>query len=419
MSNSVEAKSEFSDGWKLIFASFIGMMAGLTALPFYTYGVFAIPLESEFGWTRAQTQTALLFQTIGVLGILPVLGWACDRFGVRRIALGSLALFALSFGMMSLNGGNLFQYYATAFAFGIAGAGTLPITWTRAINAAFEKNRGLALGLALMGTGLTGFIAPSLASWGIENHGWRFAYLLLAAIPAVIGLPVVFLFFKEKIVSAKEALAANANLTGATFEGALKDYRFWLIAIGFMIISFGIGGSIQNLFPYFMDAGYAPPQAAAFLGVIGLSVIVGRISTGFFLDRFWGPGVAAALMALPAVSCFILSSGSPSVFMAYFSTILIGFAAGAEFDIIAYLASRYFGLKNYSKIYSLLYAAFALGAALAPGIFGYAYDTLGNYNAVFLISAVLFLIGSLMLLPLGKYPDFEATDTGASIKANP
>ena len=152
MSSTVAVKNEFSEGWKLILASFIGMMAGLTALPFYTYGVFAIPLEAEFGWTRAQTQTALLFQTIGVLGILPILGWACDRYGVRKIALGSLALFAIGFGMMALNSGNLFQYYATTFAFGVAGAGTLPITWTRAINAAFEKNRGLALGLALMGT---------------------------------------------------------------------------------------------------------------------------------------------------------------------------------------------------------------------------------------------------------------------------
>ena len=199
MAETLDTKNEFAEGWKLILASFIGMMAGLTALPFYTYGVFAIPLETEFGWTRAQTQTALLFQTIGVLGILPVLGWACDRYGARIIALGSMALFAIGFAMMSLNSGSLIQYYATALGFGIAGAGTLPITWTRAINAAFEKNRGLALGLALMGTGMTGFIAPSIASWGIENHGWRNAYIILAAIPALIGLPVVFALFLSLI----------------------------------------------------------------------------------------------------------------------------------------------------------------------------------------------------------------------------
>jgi len=62
--------------------------------------------------------------------------------------------------------------------------------------------------------------------------------------------------------------------------------------------------------------------------------------------------------------------------VAYFATVLIGFAAGAEFDIIAYLASRYFGLKNYSKIYSFLYASFSIGAAMGPPLFGLAFDSI-------------------------------------------
>ena len=410
MSDITKPKGEFSNGWKLIFASFIGMMAGLTALPFYTYGLFTGPLEAEFGWTREQTQAGLLFQTIGVLAMLPILGWACDKFGARKIALGSMILFAIGFAMMSLNGGSIWQYYATVFAFGIVGVGTLPITWTRVINGAFTANRGLALGMALMGTGFMGFLAPKVGAWGIENHGWRATYIILAAFPALIGLPIVFAFFKEKTVPAKGAIATSTNLTGVSFEAAIKDYRFWLIAIGFLVISFGIGGSITNLFPLFLEAGHGPKQAAAFLSTIGISVIIGRISTGFFLDRFWGPAVAAILMSLPAISCFILSAGNPSVAMAYFATILIGFAAGAEFDIIAYLSSRYFGLKNYGKIYSLLYAAFALGAAIAPPIFGRAHDQFGNYDRIFLISAVLFLLGSFILLFLGKYPVFSEGD---------
>lgn len=400
-------KNEFANGWRLIFASFVGMMAGLTALPFYSYGVFAIPLETEFGWTRAQAQSGLLFQTIGVLAVLPVLGWACDKYGVRKIALWSMALFAIAFGMMSQLTGSLWQFYLTTLVFGVLGAGTLPITWTRAINGAFDKNRGLALGAALMGTGATGYITPKLANWGIETYDWQTAYLILAGLPALIGLPIVFLFFRETGRKASSQGDTVAPLPGVTLHAALRDHRFWLIAIGFMIISFGIGGSIQNLFPYFVGAGFGPGQAAGFLSVIGISVIIGRISTGFFLDRFWGPAVAAILMALPAISCFLLASGSPSTQAAYIATVLIGFAAGAEFDIIAYLASRYFGLKHYSKIYSLLYAAFAIGAAIAPGLFGLAFDTFGNYQSVFWISAGLFILGSVLLLFLGRYPNLE------------
>jgi len=398
--------TEFARGWKLILASFIGMMAGLTALPFYAYGVFAIPLEEAFGWTRAETNSALMFQTIGVLGILPFLGWFCDKYGVRRIALISLFLFGLAFAAMSLLQGNIYQYYITALLFGIVGAGTLPITWTRAINGAFDDNRGLALGCALMGTGVTGFIVPKIATWGIESYGWQNAYLILAAIPLIIGLPIVYLFFKESD-KVETGTLESKELPGVDFNQAMKDYRFWVIAIGFLIVSVGIGGSIQNLFPYFVGEGFSPAAAGGFLSVIGLSVIAGRLSTGFFLDRIWGPAVGAILMSLPAISCFILSSGSPSVQMAYFTTMLIGFAAGAEFDIIAYLASRYFGLKNYSKIYSFLYAAFSIGAAMGPPLFGFAFDKFGNYQNVFMISAILFVSGSVLLLFLGRYPKFE------------
>lgn len=407
MSDVVEIdKGEFSRGWNLILASFIGIMTGLMALPFYTYGIFALPLETEFGWTRAQTQSAMLAQTIGVLGTLPILGWVCDKYGVRRVALLSMLMFGIGFAMMSQMRGGLWQYYLTALVFGIVGAGTLPITWTRAIIAAFDKNRGLAIGMALMGTGITGIIAPLITNWAIEIHGWRNAYLILAGLPLLLGFPVVYLFFKESKSEGDSKAGEPKILQGVTLQTAFKDYRFWLIAIGFMVISFGIGGSIPNLFPYFTGAGYGPAQAAGFLSVIGISVMFGRILTGFFLDRFWGPAVAALLMSLPAISCLLLASGSPSVAAAYIATILIGFAAGAEFDIIAYLASRYFGLKHYSKIYSWLYAAFAIGAAIAPGLFGFGYDKFGNYQTVFLISAILFILGSVLLLFLGRYPVF-------------
>ena len=130
MSEAINTRNEFSDGWKLIFASFIGMMAGLTALPFYTYGIFTGPLEAEFGWTREQTQAGLFFQTVGVLAMLPILGWACDKFGARKIALWSMTLFAIAFAAMALNSGNIWQYYATVFAFGVMGVGTLPVSYT-------------------------------------------------------------------------------------------------------------------------------------------------------------------------------------------------------------------------------------------------------------------------------------------------
>ena len=396
--------SEFAQGWRVLLASFIGVAIGLTALPFYTYGVFATPLQAELGWSRSAVQLPLLFQTIGALALLPVIGWATDKYGARPVALLSLIAYFLAFASFSLMTGSLIQYYATAFILGVAGAGTMPITWTKAITGAFVRNRGMALGLALMGTGLTGFVAPAATNWLIEGLGWRSAYIYLALVPAIIGFPIVFFLFHEK--KYQSASSAGA-MYGLSFREAVSSFRFWLIAASFFVISFGIGGSIPNLYPLYVEVGFTRAQAAGILSTVGLSVIFGRVATGYLLDRLWAPAVAAGLMALPAISLVLLIVSPSNITAAYVATILIGLAAGAEFDIIAYLASKYFGLLNYSKIYSMLYASFAIGASAAPAVFGRVYDTTGSYNQIFAISAVLFVLGAVILLFLGRYPDFS------------
>jgi MFS family permease len=412
---AVEEQGEFRRGWAILLASFIGIMVGLTGLPFYSYGVFAGPLEAEFGWTRSQTQLPLLFQTIGALTVTPFIGWACDRFGARPVALLSMILYGFSFASLSLLGPTVWQYFATVLVIGLVGAGTSPITWTRAISAAFHRNRGIALGAALMGTGFIGFIAPRLAAYVIEEHGWRMAFLALSGFPILIGIPVVALLFREPTDNTE---VAQELQQGKTLGEAIRDYRFALIAAAFMVISFGIGGSIPNLFPLYTGSGFSPADAAAILSMVGLSVIFGRIATGFLLDRFWAPGVAAILMCMPAISCFLLISDSITYTEAVIATVLIGLAAGAEFDIIAYLASRYFGMKSYSKIYSFLFMAFSIGAAVAPGIYGLAFDQSGSYNLALIISAALFVIGGISLLALGRYPVFDAAAPAPS-KAEP
>ncbi len=398
---------EFSQGWHIVVASFAGVALGLTALPFYTYGVFATSLQNEFGWTRGEVQAPLLFQTIGFLMILPMVGWAGDRFGVRPVALISMLLFAIVFALFSTMTSSIIHYYSMAFLLGVVGAGTMPITWTRAINGTFEKHRGLALGFALMGSGATAFFAPFYATWLIETSDWRTAYLGLALLSGMVAFPIIFFLFKER---ANPTIESDVKIPsfGASYSDALHDRRFWLIAFAFLMISFGIGGAIPNLFALFTGVGMSPTRAASILSMIGVSVIVGRLVTGFMLDRFWAPMVAAILMATPAVACLLLALYADNLIAAYIATILIGFAAGAEFDIIAYLASRYFGLRHYSKIYSSLFAAFSIGAAAAPAVFGAIFDTTDSYTPIFFVTAGLFIFSSMLLLPLGPYPKFDA-----------
>ena len=91
---------------------------------------------------------------------------------------------------------------------------------------------------------------------------------------------------------------------------------------------------------------------------------------------------------------------------AVLAAFLMGFAGGAETDLVAYLAGRYFGMKNYGQIYGVQYMAFGLMAAVSPTLYGWVRDTTGSYDPILIAAAVMFIAGALLLLLLGPYPDF-------------
>jgi len=93
--------------------------------------------------------------------------------------------------------------------------------------------------------------------------------------------------------------------------------------------------------------------------------------------------------------------------MVVISALLVGLAAGAEVDLMAFLASRYFGLKNYGALYGGIYVFFSIGAGLAPALFGLSYDLLGSYQFILCVAAGASVTGSLLMLTLGHYPVFN------------
>ena len=137
---------EFKYGWKVVVASAVGIALGMSPLPFYTIGVFQISYTAEFGWSRGMGLLGLTVFTLCAVPLAPTIGNLADRFGVRRVVL--LAIPGLSIGLMAmaLNNGSYPLYLILWGLLAILGIGTLPITFTRAVNRWFHDCRGLALG---------------------------------------------------------------------------------------------------------------------------------------------------------------------------------------------------------------------------------------------------------------------------------
>ena len=333
----------------------------------------------------------------------------------RRKAKMSVFLFSLTMMSFSLQNGSLTLYYAIWFLLAVTGAGTLPITWTRAVNSWFFKKRGLALGFSLIGTGLFGVASKHFAFFLIESVGWRLAYVGIGMLPLIIAWPVGYFLLRDatdpKVAHKveqmqREDIAPKVKFGGLSLLEACKDWRFWLLAYAFVPISFAVGGPIPNMETIMGSKGFTPQEGVTLAGIIGYAVVVGRVAGGYIIDHFWAPAVAAIILSLPAVATFMLAQADYSFWHAAVAIFILGMAAGVEYDLMAYLVSRYFGMLHYAAIYGALYGFFALGAGIGPAVFGRSYDKLGSYDSILLVSSVLFIVGALPLLLLGKYRDY-------------
>lgn len=409
---------ELRRGWPVLLASLLGIGCGLAAMPFYTAGVFAPHLMREFGWSLGEIMAGLTITTVTVIFAAPVAGVLCDRYGTRRIAAISLACFGLSYLSLATLGDSLMRFYLTWAVAAALGAGTLPITFTRTVNQWFDRRRGLALGLAMTGTGLFGVLCKPLLAWVIGLHGWRAGYAALGMLPLVVALPMVLLLFREQTGATETAPAIASDppgLTGYTRTEALRQWRFWLIALILVPISFALAGAVPNLEPILLDRGIDSATILTLTPLIGLSSIGGRLIGGWLLDRFWAPAVAFVLLGMPAISCVILAGGQLEPGMARFAILLIGFALGIEYDVVAYLTSRYFGLRAYAAIYSVFYVCFSTGAGFAPLVFGVIRDRTQDFAPALMASAILLPVCAAGFLFLGRYPQLMPRNKDASL----
>ena len=407
---------EFKFGWPVVLSSALGIALGMSPLPFYTIGVFAGPLMQEFGWQISEVMSALAVFTLVAMGASPLVGYLTDRLGVRKVVLTSITLFSIAFMAFALNNGSLTLYLFLWGVLALAGAGTLPITFTRAVSNWFNEKRGLALGVALIGTGVSGALVKIYAGWLIAEFGWRAAYVGVGMLPILIALPVAFVFFRDtddpkaarrvaQMQAHQAASGHDGRVYGLSLAQALRDWRFWLLAAVFVPLSFAIGGPIPNMETLLDTKGFDRADTIFLASLIGYAVFVGRLVGGYLLDHIWAPLLACILLSMPAISMWLFMLPEPSYLQAVLAVVLLGVAAGIEYDLIAYLVSRYFGIRNYGAIYGILYAFFALGAGFGPAVYGRFLDQTGSYDQVLMYSLYAFIICSVALLALGPYRD--------------
>ncbi|GAB5097725.1 MFS transporter [Caballeronia sp. HLA56] len=399
---------EFKTGWGIILAATIGIGTSLTTMASYSAGVFLPSLTKAFGWADSQVMITFMILFFGSSLLGPYIGTLADRIGPRKIVLCSVLGLAIGWMLLSLTSSSIVSFYAIFAVITVLGAGTLPVTWTKSVVVHFKKHRGIALGICLVGTGIFGSLIKQYAFHMLSLFGWRMAYVSLGAFLLVITLPIAFFFFKEPAVDANVAPPTEnekvPTLPGLTMKQALRTPAFWLLSASFFLLSLALAGIAPNLERFWTKSGFSMSDAVSIASWYGVGIVIGRLITGWFLDRLWAPLVVFAMLVPCAIAFLLLAHGVNSFWVASLLVLIVGTSSGVEYDALAYLVSRYFGMLAYSAIYGGVFIGFAVGAGLGPFSFSKLLAMLNGYDAVLLINAVIVLVGAGVLLLLGAYP---------------
>lgn len=401
--------SEFTYGWKSLLAATIGTMCGIFTLTNYTQGFFVGPVTSEFGWSAPQF--FLSYTVLMCSGLLtgPLIGFIAQKVGLRTVGIIGLIGHSLAYVVLSLNNGSLMLWYLSWALVAILGAGSLPIIWTGVLNNWFSKHRGKAIGITMAGTGLGAFLLPPIVEFLIANHGWRTAYRGIGLGALCVSLPIVLALFKEKPEANEVAQTQEASNQvtswGLTTREAIRTKQFWILGAVLFLTVIVVAGWLSNFERIMTEQGFERSSIAQIAAVMGLTVILGRLMVGALVDRFWAPGVAACFFLVATLGLLILIMTQVTLASALVVAVMIGLAAGAELDLLAYLTGKYFGPAHYPAVFGVIIAFFTVGAGMAPPIFGMAAQVFQGYETVLLISVGLLLLSILLFLSLGRYPD--------------
>jgi MFS family permease len=405
----------FYYGWFVVGLCFVTTLisAGVRSSP----SVLIHPLEAEFGWSRALIASAISMNLLLFGVAAPISGFLLDRFGPRKVMLGSLLLLIAGVsGTVAMT-----QFWQFFLVWGIIvgiGAGGVGSVLTATVgNRWFVARRGLALGIlgSASSTGQLIFLPFFMAM--IAYSGWRIGSTTLIIL-AVFLWPLIFFFMRDDPAevglqpygAGQPGLATSggaAALRGVSAKNAtirprdvLGHPTFWLLCGSFFVCGGTANGLIgTHLIPHEIEIGIPQITAASLVGIMGSLNIVGTTFSGWMIDRVQAHKWLALVYALRGMSLLILP------FVHDFSGLVI-FAVIYGLDWFATvppsmaITADTFGRQNVGKVYGWIFMSHQIGAAIMASAAGAVRDYVGDYNFAFLSGGVIAMIAAGLALQI-------------------
>lgn len=404
----MQSKDGIFYGWWITAGTFVVLFVGLCS-GFYTLSVFLEPLEKTFGWTRTQISLGFTIAAVLVGLFSPLVGVAVARFGVKKVQLFGAVVAGTALILASFIQ-TLWQYYTIyiLMAVGLASVGLVPSQTI--ISHWFDKRRGTAMGLIMMGVGLGGMVMVFLATKISVVYGWRSTYLLLGGLVLGIVVPVILIIIKNKpeelglvpdgIAASKSEASASQKLKGFTVKEAFMTLPFNLTCLIMALFSIILGGLTMHAIALFRS--YGVEQAGMMWSLTLGASVLGRITFGYLSDKISKKSLILVswLFHIIGFGCIIISAG-----MSWFVwglVIFYGLALGSFVTLLPLFLGERFGVEHFSKLIGIIGLCQVIGLAVGSVLLGKIFDATKSYANALTIMLVLSIVALVVTVCIGQ-----------------
>ena len=402
-------------GWYVVG---VALVAQFVAIGTQTYAgtAFFTPMATELGWTRSEFSSVQTVSTIvmGMIGFL--IGALIDRRGPRPLMFAGALICGVSL-IATSRVENLWEFYlvrGVAQTVGNAMLGNMVVNVT--ISKWFIAKRGMAVAIASAGVSLGGVLMTPLMTRIIDAYGWRDAWVFLGFLVFVLILPSAFIIRRAPedhglhpdgmlpeeaaIHAAKRGRMSSATEVQWTRPEATRTATLWLVIFAYGIANVGIGALLLHLIPYLTDHGWDRDRAAWLYSVQAWLAFISKPIWGRLMDRVHPRYLSAVGFFLGALGVIaVLAAGrTDSWQLMALALALWGFGIGGSIPLQETVWADYFGRRHLGQIRAVAMPFSIIFGAGGPLLAGELYDRTGNYNVAFLLFALFWLIGFVLIL---------------------
>ena len=400
-------------GWWMVGAGFLAAFTTAGAQG-YIAGAFMVPMSDELGWTRAQF---LYGQTVGQFFMAFAgffVGAYVDRYGARPLMfIGAALLAGALFAISEIH--ELWQWVILRGVFSMLGAallGFLAVNVT--LSKWFVEQRGRAIGLASIGVSMAGILLPVVATWYVDEFGWRATWRVMALGVVMLGFPAAAIMRRtpedygmhpdgkseSQMASGGGARAMADFANSFTRRQAIRTQALYVLIMTFGLGSLGLMTIIVLSIPYLTDSGFSRGTAAIMLSILAIPAGVSKPVWGWMAD-VWSERLSTSLsfiMNAVAMIIIVLAAQTQATLMLAVGFFVVGWGIGGQIPLQETIWASYFGRRYIGAVRSVAMPFTMLIAASGPILVATYFDTFGNYDVAMLGIGATWAVASLLIL---------------------